>query len=366
MEPDLPGRMEGASQEKLGGKYTFPKKVGIVFLERRKRVVQEDPPRTVYQDILLWKKQKDELSLDFDQDACAFFLLQMNQHQTIFDFQVVELKIPKTKDKESEGAAVDTKTKDKESEGAAVEDKIPMTKDKECLFEWLDDFAGKNSVLNIDYWMGITSELVPGQKTWHFMGKDAGDTISHRLLWTITSRRWEKYRSPPSLFEYLLASVFRCALQSLSKELELEDKEIKESKFLRNKGHKVTRGCMFDFTHRRTSVSIFKLCFGCQEKLRSLEELIREKGHKWDVNLVDDVTTILSKEWMGTPEKRDSPLFNLKKMYKYDVDRNSGFYKKWYQRIKDSVIDNIAQWIIVPIIGGIISIILYLIFRINP
>ena len=186
------------------------------------------------------------------------------------------------------------------------------------------------------------------------------------MLWIITSKNWEKYRSPPSLFEYISATVFRCALESLSRELELEKNEIKELKFLRKKSHKVTRGCMFDFTHRRASVSIFKLCFGCQKKLGLLEKLIRQKDYNWNVNLVDDVSTIVSKEWVGTPEKRDSPLFNLKKMYKYDVDRNSGFYKKWHQRIKDSMIDNLAQWIVVPTIAGIISIILYVIFGIKP
>jgi hypothetical protein len=82
--------------------------------------------------------------------------------------------------------------------------------------------------------------------------------------------------------------------------------------------------------------------------------------------LVNHIDEILSRKWMGNPKKRDSPLFSLKKMYKYDVDRNSGFYKKWYQRIKDSMIDNLAQWIVVPTIAGIISIILYVIFGIKP
>ena|GEM_PF-1932024 len=336
---------EAREQKNLGEKYTFPKKVGIVFLERRIREAEKHAPYSVYQDIHLWRERKNELSLDFDQDACAYFLMQMNHHQTTFDFQVVPL-IVKTNDKEG--------------------DRIPKNNHKECLFEWLDDFAGRISNLNIDYWMGITSELVPGQPTWHFKGKNVDETTSHKILWIITSRNWEKYRSPPSLFEYLLTSVFRCTLQSLSLELEAEKNEIKEMKFLRAKGHKVTRGCVFDFTHRRASVSIFKLCLGCQKKLRSLEKLITEKRKNWDVNLVDDVTTILSKTWMGTPEKRDSPLFNLKKMYKYDVDRNSGFYKKWYQRITDSMIDNLTQWIIVPTIAGIISIVLYLIFGIKP
>jgi hypothetical protein len=380
VETELRDRMEGASQEKLGRKYTFPKRVGVVFLERRKRELQEEP---LYEDPRFWIIKRSELSLDFDQDACAFLLLQMNQYQSIFEFQVVALQVlvpkkkdkkkdketqiaasdTKTKDKETQIAASDTKTKDKETQEMVLEDFIPKKKDKEKLFEWLDKFVEKRSDLNINYWMGITSELMQDHKNWHFEGMAAKETKSHRILWTITSRKWEENRSPPSLFEYLLATVFRCALQSLSNELELEDKEIKELKFLRAKLHKVTRGCVFDFTHRRASVSIFKLCFGCQKKLRMLEKLIRDKGNNWDVNLVHDVKTILSKEWIGSPEKRDSPLFNLKKMYKYDVDRNSGFNKGYLEKFRDSIYDKSAEWIVSGIIGAIITGAIAIVFK---
>jgi hypothetical protein len=114
---------------------------------------------------------------------------------------------------------------------------------------------------------------------------------------------------------------------------------------------------MFDFTHRRSSVSIFKLCFGCEEKLRKLEDLIRKNGNNWYINLVDDVNTVLSKEWMGSPEKRDSPLFNLKKMYKYDVDRNSGFNKGLLEKFRDSISDNLAQWTVGTVVAGLVGII---------
>lgn len=80
---------------------------------------------------------------------------------------------------------------------------------------------------------------------------------------------------------------YRGALQSLSMELQddlstdLQDKNLEILKFLRHKCHKgTTRGRIFDFTHRRISVSIFKLCLGCKNKLSLLEELIRKKEER--------------------------------------------------------------------------------------
>lgn len=77
--------------------YTFPKKVGIVFLERRKREAPDDSDKSTS------KKDSDQLSFGFDQDASSYFLLEMNQRQKTFEFQVVDIKaqIPKGEHKES-------------------------------------------------------------------------------------------------------------------------------------------------------------------------------------------------------------------------------------------------------------------------
>jgi hypothetical protein len=316
------------SPTKDSEKFKFPKKVGIVFLERRKRVVEVDTQMPTL------RKEKDELSLNFDQNACAFFLLQLNQYQNIFEFQVIDIPIPEEEDKIS---------------------LIPRGNDKEDLLGWVHRFALDNSDLSINYWIGITSELVSDKPTWHFDGREIKDIKSHKILWIISSKDWEEYRSPPSLFEYLLTTVFRCALQSLNMELG------GVRHFLRNKNHKVTRGCIFDFTHRRESVSIFKLCSGCKNELSLLENTIKD-GNNY-VNLVGNVNNILSKEWMGSPEKRDSPLYDLKKIYKYDVDRNSGFKKGLWEKLRDSVTDNLAQWTVGTAVTGLIGIILVIIFK---
>ena len=58
---------------------------------------------------------------------------------------------------------------------------------------------------------------------------------------------------------------------------------------------------------------------------------------------------------MGDPDLRDSPLFNLKKNFKYDVDHNSGFYKSRREKIRDIIIENIPQWTIGSFLTSIIT-----------
>jgi hypothetical protein len=54
-------------------------------------------------------------------------------------------------------------------------------------------------------------------------------------------------------------------------------------------------------------------------------------------------------------KKRDSPIYNLKKNYKYGIDKHNGFYKNRIEKFQDSVMDNLPQWIVGTIITGIIT-----------
>lgn len=56
---------------------------------------------------------------------------------------------------------------------------------------------------------------------------------------------------------------------------------------------------------------------------------------------------------MGGPKDRDTPVYNLKKIYNNDIDRNSGYYKRWTEKIRYSIQDNTAPWIV----GGLISLV---------
>jgi hypothetical protein len=59
-------------------------------------------------------------------------------------------------------------------------------------------------------------------------------------------------------------------------------------------------------------------------------------------------------------EKKDSPLYNIKKNYGYDINRISGFNKKWWKIIRDSILENTAGWVLGTLVSGIITGILIL------
>jgi hypothetical protein len=59
-------------------------------------------------------------------------------------------------------------------------------------------------------------------------------------------------------------------------------------------------------------------------------------------------------------EKKDSPLYNIKKNYGYDINRNSGFNKKWWEIIRGGILENTAGWVLGTLVSGIITGILIL------
>jgi hypothetical protein len=69
------------------------------------------------------------------------------------------------------------------------------------------------------------------------------ETVSGKRLWIITSKNWEKYRSPPSLFEYLSTTVFRCAIESLASEFQCEElRKLDALQTVAGKHREMTRG----------------------------------------------------------------------------------------------------------------------------
>jgi hypothetical protein len=72
---------------------------------------------------------------------------------------------------------------------------------------------------------------------------------------------------------------------------------------------------------------------------------------------------------LGDLEQDDSPFNNLKKIYKYDINRNSGFNKRLREKFRDSIIDKSAEWtigtVIIGVITGIVGVFLYLLFGVK-
>jgi hypothetical protein len=261
----------------------------------------------------------------------------MNRVQEVFEFHAITLH-----PKEDDNITIPTKSIDWDY----VENEITKMRRSE-----------KPKFQNIDYWICITSEHIVDEYYFGAWRKMIDEHYQYFAI--ITSKGWDEYYSPPSLFEYITLSVLICSIYFINLEFHgtLD-------------WHASTKGCIFDYTYykpqRRILVSNPLLCPSCKNSLLELENKIRTQT-KNSVGLCRDVQNLINKEWMGSLETRDSPLYNLKKNFKYNVNRNSGFYKSRIESIRDNILDNIAQWIIGSIIGGggLIVTIIFLIFGIK-
>ena len=208
-----------------------------------------------------------------------------------------------------------------------------------------------NKFKNIDYWIGITSKIITDvhnneEYSGHFLIVTKQPKESKKLLGLITSKDWNKNFSPPSLFEYIVFCIFICGIFFLNYHYGCSLRPHKD------------KGCLFDYTYykpnKRISISNSNLCLGCSEKLEALESLI-DTDTKKNSNLLKNVRSVLDHKWMGSPDERNTPLYNLKRNYRYDIDRNSGFYKGTLEKFRDSIIDNLPEWTVGAIIPGIIG-----------
>jgi hypothetical protein len=75
-----------------------------------------------------------------------------------------------------------------------------------------------------------------------------------------------------------------------------------------------------------------------------LEGTIRQQA-SGQIEIINGVERIILKKWMGSIEERDSPFYNLNRNYKYNMDRNSGFYKTWAESTLDNLKNNSSVWI---------------------
>lgn len=318
----------------------FPKNIGIIFL------IEEDSKHS------------------FDKLSCSHLLLQINNNQKLFNFKLIEIGKGKLKD-------------------------ITVRSDE--LVAWEGEFTSKLDELitriknvkdyprwNIDYWLGITNLTInygSDNNLWsgsYYLVWNSNEltknaqiinplNTTNEIMGMVSSKFWEKKNSPPSVFEFISIASFMCSLHFLSREYEAN-----------LEGHS-TSGCIFDHTlstkYSRISTSNPFVCGPCQAKIQILERIIRRR-HSNDVpSLLDNVKEILSRRWMGSQSEIDSPIYNLKKNYKYDVEKNSGYYKGFREKFKESVSDKLADWtlgnVLSGVIGGLIVVLFFLVFKIK-
>lgn len=322
----------------------FPLEVGIVFLEHPRKIGKKDGIRTILSirnlvtstiRRLFGLPNRRKPRLNFDRYASSYLLLQLNAVQTIFEFNVINV--------------------------SNINISFPSPNDlvNKDIMDWVDQLCGSihgsTEILNkIQCWVVITSEELPGKLFSKNRFKWENESKSQMNIALMTTYDWERSLSPPSVFEYIIVGVFKQALLFLSNDFKVR----LSNEILGFHASEVTRGCIYDYAgwkrERRFSISTPNLCMGCKDRTKKLENAINIQGQQ-RLSLYDDVSKVLKMDWMGKPDSRNTPLFNLKKDYRYDIDRNSGLKKNFYEKFRDSIIDNLPQWIVGTIVTGIIG-----------
>lgn len=143
----------------------------------------------------------------------------------------------------------------------------------------------------------------------------------------ITTDIWDKHFSPPSLFEYLLHCIFTCLIysQNHSKEAELSDDQM-----LINIGsHRDTRGCIADFTRQKYDDRIdIILGYICEEHS---EEIRCYYGQEY----LEQIQYVIERKWIGDIQEKESVAYNLKHIFKFDINKDSGFNKNWWEKMQN-------------------------------
>lgn len=145
----------------------------------------------------------------------------------------------------------------------------------------------------------------------------------------ITTDIWDKHFSPPSLFEYLLHCIFTCLIysQNVVEGTELSDEQM----LIDIVSHKDERGCIADFTRQKYEDRIaITLGYICEEHSNEIEVYYGAKYLK-------EIQFVIDRKWIGDISEKESVAYNLKHIFKFNINKDSGFNKTIWDRISGKI-----------------------------
>lgn len=222
----------------------------------------------------------------FDKHACEFMILNLNKIQSCFEFEFPEFETPPSSS----------------TDYSRLEDLFSR------FHETLEDLERRGKTRG-DYYVGIASVGMGENLFWYI---EKNTTI-------ITTNGWEKLFSPPSLFEYLIHALTAALVQMIS--------ATETTTFLGS--HRETRGCLMDYTYYKkddkVDISLGYICDECRTQINSV--LGKE------VALC--IEKMSSRNWIGEVENIGSVAYDLKKFFKVDLNKDTGFSKSFWEKAKE-------------------------------
>jgi len=237
---------------------------------------------------------------DFDEWAFKYFILQLNKLQSLYEFSFPLIK------------------------------QLPFTgteDNNDRLFETFSnikpDIIVSDNRTGYDYFIVIIS--FPLRQN---LFCDFKDNVA-----IITAAAWDKYFAPPSVFEYLLQTVI-ASLLFMYPEIDLS-------------AHDETYGCVFDYTRSkndiRVGLGLGYICDDCKEIIT------KTVGN----DIFQEIADIISLKWIGNINTYDTVAYTLKRYYRFDIDRDSGFHKTYWEKAKEMFIEKGISTLIGMILGAL-------------
>ncbi|RDC65459.1 hypothetical protein [Adhaeribacter pallidiroseus] len=226
---------------------------------------------------------------NFDKDAFMYFILYVNKIQSTYEFC-----FPDVSSYPFEKEVVDYNTSPQK----------------------VNEFVKENSIVADIFISIITSSF---NNNYFFYADYHQPSI-------ITTDIWDRHLSPPSLFEYLLHSIYSCLIytQVLPNDTTLTNKQL----LIKLDSHNDTRGCIADFTRQKYDDRIdIILGYICEEHTNDIKQFYGE-------GYLNDLQYVISRKWIGSIEEKESAAYNLKHIYKFDINKDSGFNKTLWDKIK--------------------------------
>lgn len=219
---------------------------------------------------------------NIDTDAFKYFVLSTNPAQELFEFSFPDTSISIFK---SKGSVIHEKT-----------------------VEHLKAQVSKSNLQDeYDYWIAIINNKFSSN---YFFRHEQNYAV-------ITTDVWEKSFTPPSVFEYLFQSIVTCLLYfDTCKDL---------------KSHSATTGCLMDLTRNKID-----------DKINILTGYICSNHRKVilsnsDENYLDSILDLLKYKWLGQSTEFGSVSYNLRHVYNFDINKDSGFEKSFFKRVKEDL-----------------------------
>jgi len=223
---------------------------------------------------------------DFEELAFRFLILNLNKIQKCFEFEFPDI------------------------EEYPFDEKDFAYEDTSALLDFTDIIQKEE--VDADYFIGIASCEIAENYFW--IASQGGNTS------IITTKGWEKLFAPPSVFEY----VINCLIPVLA---------IMADKTGTIESHGPTRGCCLDYVYfkenARVDIALGYICDACRSE-------IQEKLGK---DYLECFEKINSMNWLGDVNEMGTIARDLKKFFRIDLSKDTGFHKTRRERMKEYLLE---------------------------